>query len=132
MVTKADVIVIAPELSGVDDATFNVFIADAMLFVDAAGWKSRYDWALKYEVAFRMTSMGYGDVAGSSGSSGGANLGPISGMSVGGVSVSYATASGGSGGGGGTSSYPGYESNKYGRAIIGARRQFGMHIAVVV
>lgn len=116
-ITKADVVAIAPELSGVDEDTVNVFIADAALLEPSSSWDSGlYPLVHKYLTAHLLTVAGHAPAASAQG--------PISSMSVGGVSVSYAVQSVQTG----TS---GLGATKYGLVVQTLRRQRALHVAVV-
>jgi hypothetical protein len=111
-VTKADVILIAPELSALDDATFNAFLADGQKLHSQAAWGAKYDMALKYW----LVSSGFGSGAGAHGS--------VSSMTVGGVTVSYATSAA-------KGAASDYSTTRYGRFYLTLLRQLALHVAVV-
>jgi hypothetical protein len=77
-ITKADVLLIAPELTGVSDAQWAVFIADAYAQMNEGFWGTRLNLGAKYLVAHAATM---GDRAGASGS--------IQSEKVGEVSIAY-------------------------------------------
>lgn len=51
MTTKADIILIAPELSGLSDSTFSLAIADAELYINSSLYGSLADLAKRYFAA---------------------------------------------------------------------------------
>lgn len=115
-ITAADVLLIAPELEAVPSATVDVFLVDAKTLVSATAWGDLYEVALKYTAAHLLAQAGYG-------SSGG--RGDVTGMSVGGVSISYASGASSKDGGAGLS------GTRFGKFLIQLRRQHGLHFAVV-
>jgi hypothetical protein len=115
-VTKADVILIAPELSALDDATFNAFLADGQKLHSQAAWGAKYDMALKWWLAHWLVSSGFGSGAGAHGS--------VSSMTVGGVTVSYATSAA-------KGAASDYSTTRYGRFYLTLLRQLALHVAVV-
>lgn len=85
-VTKADVLLIAPELSEVDDARFAAAIADALLQMNTEALGARADLVLKYLVAHLVS---LGEQGGSEGT--------VTSETVGGVSRTYSAAATGGG-----------------------------------
>lgn len=83
---------IAPELSGVDDATFAAIIADAYGQMNPTLWGRKLDIGAKYLVAHLVsmtTAGGAPDAAGT--------FGQVQSESVGGVSRTYQTTASGTG-----------------------------------
>lgn len=115
-ITKADVLVIAPELTSISDGTWTALIADAYSEMNAAAWgtEARRNRAAKYLVAHLATmTLAEGD----------STNGAIQSESVGQVSVTYATGSGGSSAGS-------LEATSYGQEYLRLLRLRGFGLAV--
>ena len=115
-VTKADVVLIAPELSAVADGVFTAYLADAELELDLAAYGERADLAKKLHVAHHMTRSGYGT---------GGGRGDVTSESVGQVSRSYAAPTS-------SSSTPSpLSSTRYGQRLIALNRSLSPRVLVV-
>ena len=79
-----------PEFVSVDDARIQLFLDDALIILNSVYWGVKYDLGVNYYVAHKLALAIKAENAGGSGSAGGG--GAISGRSVDGTSVSYATA----------------------------------------
>jgi hypothetical protein len=110
--TKANVILIAPELStGVDDALFDLILADVALEVSSAGYGAKQEQAQRYLAAHYITL--------SKGTEGAANSGAVKKEKVGEVEIEYSD--------GLSSVLSGikatrYDETKYGRIFKGISR----------
>ena len=111
-ITKDDVLLIAPELSGVSDATWTALIDDAYLQLNADVWGARLSLAAKYLVAHLATLS----------SRRGSPL--VSSQTVGPVSVSYAV-------GTPTDGSSEYDSTPYGREFRRLMRAVAPRMAVL-
>lgn len=86
-VTAASFKIRFPEFASVTDARIELFLADALLMLNAAYWGDKYDLGTNYFVAHKLALAIKSEASGGSGSGAG---GPVSGKSVDGVSISYA------------------------------------------
>jgi hypothetical protein len=111
-ITKTDVLLIAPELSGVADDTWDALIADAALQMNVDVWGTRYNLGAKYLVAHLATLT----------TRRGSPL--VSSQTVGPVSVSYAVGTPTDGG-------SDLESTPYGREYRRLARALAPRMAVL-
>lgn len=116
-IDKADVLLIAPELSAVTDAQWEDVLADleTEINVSAFGTQARADRAGK-QLAAHLATERYGT------SGGGGAAGPLQSVSVGPVSKSYASP--------GTVQNSQFGGTKYGREYLRLVRLFCARIAV--
>ena len=88
-VTIANFKIRFPEFDSVDGARIQLFLDDALIILNSVYWGAKYDLGVNYFVAHKLSLAIKAENAGGSGSAGGG--GAISGRSVDGTSVSYAT-----------------------------------------
>lgn len=109
-----------PEFSTELDARIQIFIDEAEIVLNEEYWGTKYDLGAYYYTA-HLLAMANGATA--AGGSGGGSGGPVSGKSVDGVSVSYAT---GSTGGGGSSGSVWLTSTSYGQRYLELMNNLGV------
>lgn len=114
----SDVKALGPELSGMDDAAFAAFLADAQLEENESAWGALYELALKLRIAHDYVTSRPQETA---------EKGPVQRVSVGSVSISYAAPSQASISLGDA----GLAGSRFGLRLLGLRRQYGVHLMVV-
>ena len=102
------------------DATIQVYLDDALLFVGATPWGEKYNLGVYYYAAHLLTLA----LKSASGAVGGAS-GPVSGRSVDGTSVNYATATMTSG------SEAWFNSTTYGQRYLVMRKTLGLIVVTI-